>query len=258
MAKRPRNWTRDELLLAFRLYCITPFGALHQHNRTIIELAQAINRTPSAVAMKACNFASLDPVQHARGIRGLSGASHADRTLWREFDANPERIATQMETAHAQLYAGYFQEEETEQKRRGLASGSTEIARTVRARRVQWFFRAAVLASYDRRCGISGLAVPELLTASHIIPWADDVERRADPRNGICLNALHDRAFDRGLITFDEKLRMVVSNRLYASDAPKLHRTTLIELHGQPLTVPARFQPDPAAMAYHREHIFVS
>ncbi len=52
-------WTRDQLLVAFRLYCRTPFGKLHQHNPEIIHLAAKLGRTPSAVGMKACNFASL-------------------------------------------------------------------------------------------------------------------------------------------------------------------------------------------------------
>ena len=75
-----RRWSRAELLVAFRLYCRTPFGRLHQHNPEIIDLGQRLGRTTSAVAMKACNFASLDPAQQARGIRALGsgrcGCSH--------------------------------------------------------------------------------------------------------------------------------------------------------------------------------------
>ena len=56
-----RGWTRDELLVAFNLYCKTPFGRLHQRNPEIIRLASALGRTPSALAMKLVNFASLDP-----------------------------------------------------------------------------------------------------------------------------------------------------------------------------------------------------
>ena len=51
--------------MAFRLYCRTPFGKLHQHNPEIVALARALGRTASAVGMKACNFASLDPAQRA-------------------------------------------------------------------------------------------------------------------------------------------------------------------------------------------------
>jgi len=51
------NWQEDELLLTLHR---TSFGKLHKSNLEIIQLANTIGRTPSAVAMKACNFASLD------------------------------------------------------------------------------------------------------------------------------------------------------------------------------------------------------
>jgi predicted restriction endonuclease len=126
----------------------------------------------------------------------------------------------------------------------------------VRTRRVQAFFRDAVLISYDGRCALSEIAVLDLLNASHIIPWKADVERRADPRNGIALNVLYDRAFDRGLITFDTSLRVVLSRRLQNADAPPLQRDALLGLNGRKLRLPKRFSPDPEAMAYHREQIF--
>src|SRR5688500_7875441 len=70
-----------------------PFGRLHGRNPEIIQLAAKIGRTPSALAMKACNFASLDPAFLATRRRGLSGASEADRAVWAEFAANPEQVA---------------------------------------------------------------------------------------------------------------------------------------------------------------------
>lgn len=262
MAARSRNWSRDELLLAFRLYCCTPFGKLHQHNPDIIALARLIGRSPSAVGMKACNFAALDPAQQARGIAGLRGTSEADRTLWEAFLANPEAVAVEAEAVVARLADSAAVIDQAaqgvmvESEAASLPQGPTEVERTLRTRRVQSFFRAAVLTSYDQRCAISGLAVPQLLNASHIIPWAVNVERRADPRNGICLNALYDRAFDRGLITFDEDLRVVISDRLHAADPPSLRRHALLAIHGQPLRTPNRFAPDQEAMAYHREQVF--
>lgn len=126
----------------------------------------------------------------------------------------------------------------------------------MRARRVQSFFRAAVLTSYENRCAITGLAVPELLTASHIIPWKVSVERRADPRNGLCLNALFDRAFDRGLITIDEKLRVVVSSRLRTAASEADLDCSVQAAHGRELRLPKRLAPDPIALTYHRETFF--
>jgi len=214
-------WSPEELLVAFRLYCRTPFGKLHQHNPEIIALARMMGRTPSAVGMKACNFASLDPVQRARNITALGNVSRADRVLWERFEENAEAVAADAEGAYAELAA------RAERLRDGksgdlrsrlpadegvgatweMPEGPTEVVRTIRARRVQAFFRAAVLASYEYRCALSDIALPELLNSSHIIPWKVSVERRADPRNGIALNALYDRAFDRGLMTLDEELR---------------------------------------------------
>jgi hypothetical protein len=248
-------WSREELLVAFWLYCRTPFGRLHRQNPQIIELSRLLGRTPSAVAMKACNFASLDPVQRARRIVALGNVGRGDRQLWEAFGENPEAVAAEAQAAYARL-AGREAPEVEAQRELELPAGPTETMRTVRARRVQAFFRAAVLASYECRCALSDIALPELLNASHIIPWSESVQRRADPRNGICLNALYDRAFDRGLITFDESMRVVVSRRLRGGDPPVLQRQALLELEGRPLRLPGRFAPDGIAMDYHRERVF--
>ena len=248
---RGKGWSRDELLLAFRLYCRTPFGRLHSRNPEIVELAKQIGRTPGSVAMKACNFASLDPAQQARGIRGLKGASEADRALFAEFLTNSESIAAAAEAAAVRVTG-----QETAEAVLEMPTGPTEVTRTVQARRVQGFFRSAVLAAYENRCAISGLAVPELLNASHIIPWAESVERRADPRNGICLNALYDRAFYRGLITFDDNLRVMVSPKLKKAGVCGEAEAALIGIEGRPLKLPARFEPDREAMKWHRQRAF--
>jgi predicted restriction endonuclease len=248
-------WSRDELLVAFRLYCQTPFGRLHQHNPEIIELAELIGRTPSAVAMKACNFASLDPTQQARNIRALGNVSSADRTLWNEFLIDSQMIAAEAEEAYEHLAqtTAFSVKDETV-----FPSGPTEVLRTVRTRRVQTFFRSTVLTSYHFRCALTGLSVPVLLNASHIIPWHLDESRRADPSNGICLNSLHDRAFDRGLITFDEQWRLMLSPQLRIANTDVFQREVLVEFAGRSLQLPDRFRPDPDAMAYHREQVFMS
>ena len=95
---------------------------------------------------------------------------------------------------------------------------------------------------------------------SHIIPWSKDTARRADPRNGILLNALYDRAFDRGLITFDESFCLKLSDRLKGQEKnqefPALLWQSFHDLEGARLRLPKRFAPDQAALAYHRESAF--
>lgn len=249
-----KNWTRDELLLAFNLYCRTPFGRLHKSNPEVISLAQNIDRTPSAVAMKLVNFASFDPVQQARQIRGLANASRADREIWNEFNANPEKLAFESQ----QVLQGFISENvEVTEKEIYFPTGPTESTRTVRTRLVQGFFRDAVLSSYNFRCAICELDLPELLSASHIIPWSKNIERRADPRNGLSLCAIHDRAFDRGLLAIGDTFDVLLSSRARInSSESRLHLVALAEAEGKIISLPKRFSPDPEALAYHREHIF--
>lgn len=209
--------------------------------------------------MKLCNFASLDPIHHARNVAGLRNASSADREIFEEFEGDWASLAAQSETA-MQRIGLHPSSPEAEETLAELAArvGDTEIVRNVRARRVQSLFRATVLASYDFSCAISGINIPALLQASHIIPWARAEGRRVDPRNGVALSTLHDRAFDRGLITFDEDLRVVVSGRLRVGNPGEIHRVALLGIEGKRLRLPSRYAPDPEALAYHRQKIFVA
>jgi len=252
---RGRPWSGRERLLAFRLYCTAPFGRLHQGNPDVRLLAAAIGRTPAAVAMKACNFASLDPQHRKRGVRGLGNVSVADRRLWEAFARDPLRVGACCERAWRRLerrQAGAGADEPADES----WDGATERLALQRRRLAQGFFRATVLSGYGWRCALSGIAVPELLTASHIVPWRICESRRTDPRNGVALNALHDRAFDRGLISLDERFRVMVSSRLLEEDPPTLQEQAFVRLHGRPLRMPERFAPDPDAAAWHREHVF--
>ena len=107
MSTPRKNWARDELLVAFNLYCRTPFGRLHQSNPDVVAAAKALGRTPGSVAMKLVNFASLDPVQKARGIKGLKNAAAADEDVFKEFDQDWERLAVDSEAAMAHLAVIY-------------------------------------------------------------------------------------------------------------------------------------------------------
>src|ERR1041385_5140204 len=130
-----RKWTRDELLVALNLYRKLSFGQLHARNPVIIELAERLQRTSGAVAMKLCNFASLDPLLRARGIRGLEGASNLDRTVWAEFMEAPVEIAAQREEALRGLLGARESDGVEVEPKRGLRlrppAGPTEPLATV-------------------------------------------------------------------------------------------------------------------------------
>jgi putative restriction endonuclease len=184
--------------------------------------------------------------------------SGLDTRVWSEFEADPEAIAAEAEEAYATLLGTG----ETPASADPLADvpthpeGPSEVERLVRTRRVQSFFRTAVLVSYGTRCAVTGISVPELLNASHIVPWAASVPLRADPRNGICLNALLDRAFDRGLVTFDDELRLVLSPRLMERLPHDQLAADFVRHEGKPMAAPPWFMPSLASLAFHRQNVF--
>lgn len=249
-----KAWTEEQVKLAFHLYCQLPFGRLHHSNPEIIALANLIGRTPSAVAMKLVNLASLDPVIVASGRKGLSGASRLDQTVWDEFHTNWEGLV--MEADRIREALGDTAAVTTPQVDDPLPdyTGQTR-AQIVQQRIGQSFFRRTVLASYHSRCCITGLAEPRLLLASHIVPWGQDKANRLNPHNGLCLSALYDRAFDQGLITLDEDWRVVLSATLKKPEPPLQKHFHSIE--GQKIELPERFSPDPVLMQHHRERVFL-
>ena len=111
--------------------------------------------------------------------------------------------------------------------------------------------RRRVLSAYQNRCCITGLPIQSLLVASHIVPWADDAANRLNPRNGLCLNALHDRAFDRGLLFVDDGLRVRFSGQTREEAAEAAD--WLLAFDGGKLILPPKFSPDAKLLAQHRE-----
>jgi putative restriction endonuclease len=258
------KWSWEDRLVALNLYFKLPFGKLHQGNPLIIQVAKKMGRTPSSLAIKLCNFASLDPKLQERGIRGMSGAAEDDRKLWGEFHANLEELAPKSE----QLLHDLFTRDEAlevdlmQGDRVSLAAVpiiETESTATVKVRRGQNFFRQAILNAYGIRCCISGIAVPKLLVASHIKPWKGFPGERLNPRNGLCLSKLHDAAFDHGLITLDENFRLVLSKSLKEFFPHPALEVNFVQYEGQPIQMPLQnADPHPEALKFHREEIFLS
>ncbi len=248
-----RNWTRQELIVAFNLYCRTPFGRIHTRNPEIIALAEALERSPSAVSYKLANFSSLDPAILGRNLSGASHSSRLDKEVWDEFNGNWDRLAFESEQLLANLLGRPLEADPVEEPA-DFPEGTTRDA-AVKVRVNQRFFRQAVIAAYGARCCITGISHTELLNASHIIPWRADEPNRTNPRNGLCLSALHDRAFDRGLISFDERLRVIISPQLSRCKDDGVARH-LLSYKDSPLLPPKSFHPDPAFLEWHRSVLF--
>ena len=264
-----RKWTREELMLAMNLYCKLPFGQLHRANPLIIQVAEKLGRTPSSLSMKLCNLATFDPYHQARGVKGLSGASRADREIWEEFNADWERLGVASEEKLQELLgqseAAELVREAAEDSATGRStswspaaspSGPTEVLMTTKGRLGQRFFRQSVLASYNNRCCITGIPIPELLVASHILPWSGHPEHRLNPRNGLCLAQTQDAAFDKGLVTFDEDFRLVLSPYLRDFLPNEAVSRNFVAYEGLRIEMPEKFLPNDGFMLRHREEIF--
>lgn len=250
------RWTREQLKLAFHLYCQLPFGKLDMRTPEVIRLATLIGRTPGAVAMKLSNFASLDPAITGTGRKGLEGASNLDREVWEEFHTNWEKLAVECELLRRNLDAGAPTIDEADEQ---LAPEdyTGETKKIITEQRIkQNFFRRAVLSSYRGRCCMSGLSEPRLLVASHIVPWSKDKVNRLNPSNGLCLSAIHDRAFDKGLITLTDDFKIVVSKELKRKKESFI-MDVLLPLDGRMIEPPERFAPQPDFVTWHRNKLFV-
>lgn len=253
------RWTEDQTKLAFYLYCQLPFGKLHRGNSEIIELASLLGRTPSSVAMKLVNFASLDPAITSTGRKGLSNASDLDQEVWNEFNADWEGLATECQRLRAALAEG-----------QGVAPALTETVRAedladytgetkqaiVQRRLKQHFFRRAVLSSYRGRCCLSGISDHRLLLASHIVPWSMDKPNRLNPRNGLCLSALHDKAFDKGLIALSDDFRVLISDELRENKESAVTEF-VSSIDCKQIEQPERFLPSVDFVRRHRERVFL-
>jgi putative restriction endonuclease len=205
--KPTRNlWTKEELILAFNLYWKIPFGKMHTSNPQIIHLAKLIGRTPSSIALRLVNFASVDPVLQARGVKGMQGGTSVVQPIWDEYFNNREELtflseqllAQKENTTIEEKYKNVFFDFEN-------LKGETK-ARVVKTRVNQSVFRQMVLANYNSKCAITNIDIPQLLLASHIIPWSKNEKERLNPENGICLSPLYDKTYDFGLITINLKL----------------------------------------------------
>ena len=250
-------WTRDEMILVLNLYLKLPFGKMDSRNPDVIRLAGIIGRTPNAVALRLVNYASYDPILQQRGISGMGHGGKNCGEFWNEFINDRERLLYESERILAQ-YEGTTIEKKYEQEIRDIPQGivgETKV-REVKTRVNQSVFRQIVLANYDGKCALTGIDLSELLVASHIIPWADNVQERLNPENGICLSSLYDKAFDQGLISFNNDQHVIFSVRLKANVGKDYYAKYFLPVENATLVTPRKYHLNPQFLEWHRDCIF--
>lgn len=253
---RGEKWTRGEMILAFNLYLKLPFGKLHRGTPEIIELANLMGRSVNSVSLRLVNFASCDPYHQNRGIKGMVGGLKQCQPIWDEFANNQETLIFESERILAEK-----QNQTIETKFNELLfdikdlKGETKI-REVKTRVNQNVFRQMVIANYASKCAITGIDIPDLLFASHIIPWSKNEQERLNPENGICLSALYDKAFDKGLIGVNEKYEVILSAKLNKNKGKDYFVKYFAPIEKIKLQMPQKYLPKAEFLEWHRDCIF--
>ena len=128
-----------------------------------------------------------------------------------------------------------------------------DLIREAKTRIGQAAFRKMILSNYQNTCCITGLDIPLLNRASHIIGWAERKETRMLPSNGLCLSATYDAAFDKKLISLDEKYRVIISKEIREHYSNQ-HVEAYFECReGQIITYPVRSMPSQEFLETHRK-----
>ncbi len=252
MAKM-NNWSKDETIIAFNVYCKIPFKSSSKTNATIIKYAKIIGRTPSALNMKVGNFGRLDPELKKQGITGLVNGAKLEEVVWEEFNGNWEKLAFESE-----LLLAKFQNKSIEETidLEDLPLGK-ERETIIKARVNQSFFRSTILSSYNQKCCITGLTIPDFLVASHIIPWRVDKKNRLNPHNGLCLNSIHDKAFDRGFISITPDFKVLISKYFNDYSNENAVKELFSKYNNQSIILPERFLPSKEFLDFHYQNIFI-
>lgn len=249
-----RLWTREELIVAFNLYLKISFGKTHSRNPKIIELANLIDRTPASIVMRLGNFASIDPFHQDRGVGGLKNGMNQVQPIWDEFFNNQEELIFLSEKILAEK-----ENTSIEKKYHDILFDlknlkGEDVFRQVKTRVNQSVFRQIVMTNYENKCAITGIDVPDLLLASHIIPWSKNEKERLNPENGICLSAFYDKAFDKGLIGINQDYEILISPTIKKEKL--FYQAHFGTIESQKILEPQKYHPNKDFLKYHQQNIF--
>lgn len=251
---RGKPWTREDVIIAYALYCVIPFSKVNNSNQTIKDAAEVMGRSPASLKMRICNLAALDPDFLATGRAGLTSVVNLDREVFAEFSSDWQRLSA---TAEELLGLPIF--DVAEPVYNGPNKRHKKTYAEISEKQARRFFRKSVIAAYEGRCCISGMTIPQMLIASHIKPYAvsDFQTERANPANGLLLNAFYDRAFDQGLMTVLPDLTILISDQVKEVYTDERTREWLYSIEGTKIKRPARFAPNRDLLAYHNEYVFL-
>ncbi len=142
------KWSREETILAFELYCRTPFGKISQGNPEIIELARLLGRTPGSVGLKMHNLAHYDPELQKRNVTAMAHGSKLDGEVFAEFSRDWTNLSYQAQIIRARMQDKDISEVIDLGDIDEIPAGRYR-EKMMRTRVGQYFFRMTVLNSYN-------------------------------------------------------------------------------------------------------------
>ena len=253
------NWTREQTIVALWVYCRIPFNKASNNNPEIVKAANLIGRSPVAVKMKVGNFGNFDPNLKAKGIVGLSNTSKLDKQIWDEYSSNWEKLAFDSEQIMAN-YANKTIEEnfsKIEDVDNFIIPEGKDREVVVRQRINQSFFRTSVLASYNSRCCITGLSCVDLLEACHIVDWSENIENRLNPSNGLCLNVMFHKAYDKNYIGISPDYDIYISSKLFDENKDNEFIYNFFkQYHKTKMHLPDKFLPNKDLLDIHFQKFY--
>lgn len=250
-----QSWTHDQLLAAFYLYLQLKPDEIQNSAPAVTRFARLLKKPEHSVGTKLRTFAQLDPVLSHHQLRASDNVTALDTAVWNEFQTDWTRTTLTASDAFESVVGSYWSEAGIGQIGASDAQylfqeGLTREA-IVNVRRNQYLFRSAVLSSHNSTCCISGLRNERLLIASHIVPWAEDEKNRLNPENGLCLSALHDRAYDQGLLTVLPDYSIRVAPHLIEQRGDSFLSEALLNYDKKMIRLPGRFLPNPEFLRRH-------
>ena len=252
------NWTLEETRAAFVLYMMLEPREITETTADIRQLALALGRSESSVCKKIYNIQANDANRTAG--KGLSHSSKFDKIVWEMY---AEQSDVFLDESIALLSLASTTRSEASSRidygSEAFVEGSERVSQ-VRQRVNQGYFRNTLMKNYGRKCCLTGIAFDQLLVASHIKPWKDSsAKEKVAASNGLLLNAFHDRAFDKGLITLDDKYRIVLSSEaVRRSRKDNVARDWLVGFEGKRIFVPEVAPPEQSYIRWHNENVFVA
>lgn len=234
------DWSKEETILAFFGYKLTPLDKQDPSNPEIQKLARLINHTPESIKDKFSFFASLDTPM----TKNISGAENLlGKEILNKYSNNTEQLFSDTKEALTRLKK-IKNIDEYPKMLIGIDTEDTEQIVNVKMRKHQQQFRAFILSIYDYRCCITGFRTLDLLEAAHIVAWSEYKEYRLKGNNGLCINSMFHKAYDKYMVSITPDYTFKVNMDMIEHD-DRLLLEIFMHDHGKKIYLPdERYKPD--------------